>query len=241
MNTVRDQLYKPANFSAAWRTVNHLENHDVVRADNSSDRQPRIAALGDASNSRSWYARSRARFAMGMLLTAPGIPMLFMGQEILEDKYWSDAPNADTLVWWEGLNKDKHMQDFFRSCCELVAVRRRHPALRSESINVFYVHEPNRIIAYHRWLPQIGRDVVVVASLNEASYQNYQLGFPVDGLWLEAFNSDVYDHWPNPMVAGNNGRITVQGGSMHGLPYSSAITIPANSVLVFTRDAGDAS
>jgi 1,4-alpha-glucan branching enzyme len=30
---------------------------------------------------RSWYARSRARVATGLLLTAPGVPMLFMGQE----------------------------------------------------------------------------------------------------------------------------------------------------------------
>ena len=209
----------------------------MVRADNSSDRQPRIAALGDASNSRSWYARSRARFAMGVLLTAPGIPMLFMGQEILEDKYWSDAPNADTLVWWQGLTQDKHMQDFFRFSCDLVAVRRRQPALCSEAINVFHVHESNRVIAYHRWLEQVGRDVVVVASLNETTFQHYQLGFPVAGQWMEVFNSDVYDHWPNPLAAGNNGRITVRDAAMHGLPYSTRITIPANSVLVFARDA----
>ena len=37
--------------------------------------------MGDPSNSRSWYARSRARVANGLLLTAPGTPMLFMGQE----------------------------------------------------------------------------------------------------------------------------------------------------------------
>jgi 1,4-alpha-glucan branching enzyme len=47
--------------------------------------------LADGSNSRSWYGRSRV--ANALLLTAPGIPMLFMGQEILEDKYWSDNPS----------------------------------------------------------------------------------------------------------------------------------------------------
>ncbi len=67
---------------AAWRSVQHLENHDVVRINNETDREPRIAALADPSNPRSWYARSRSRVANGLLLTAPGIPMLFMGQEI---------------------------------------------------------------------------------------------------------------------------------------------------------------
>ena len=39
----------------------------------------------------SWYARSRSRVATGLLLMAPGIPLLFMGQEFLEDKPWSDS------------------------------------------------------------------------------------------------------------------------------------------------------
>ncbi|HEY5603047.1 MAG TPA: alpha-amylase family glycosyl hydrolase [Gammaproteobacteria bacterium] len=239
LNAVRDQLYKPYNFSAAWRTVQYLENHDLQRVENINDRMPRIAALADASNPRSWYARSRSRVAMGMLLTAPGIPMLFMGQEILEDKYWSDAPNPDTLVWWEGLKQDQHMRDYCRFTCDLVRLRRRHPALRGEAINVFHVHEGNRVMAYHRWLENIGRDVVVVVSLNESALPAYELGFPVYGAWLEVCNSDAYDHWPNPNVSGNAGRIHANGASLHGLPHSCSITIPANSVLVFAVDAGD--
>jgi 1,4-alpha-glucan branching enzyme len=71
-----------------WRQVNCIENHDVVK----TDRESRVAALADPSNSRSWYARSRSRWALGVLATAPGIPMVFMGQEFLEDKRWSDDP-----------------------------------------------------------------------------------------------------------------------------------------------------
>ena len=62
------------------------ENHDIVYR----DREQRVARLGDPDNPRSWYGRSRARVATGISLTAPGIPMLFMGQEFLEDKQWSD-------------------------------------------------------------------------------------------------------------------------------------------------------
>lgn len=239
LSAIRAQLYKPDGFSAAWRAVQHLENHDLQRFDNTNDREPRIAALADGVNPRSWYARSRSRVAAGILLTAPGVPMLFMGQEFLEDKYWSDAPDPNTFIWWDGLEQDKHMQDYFRCTSELVALRHRHPALRSEAINVFHVHEDNRIMAYHRWLEHIGRDVVIVVSLNETTYPVYDLGFPVDGNWLEVFNSDVYDHWVNPNVAGNAGHIFVNGPSLHGLPFSCTITIPANSVLVFALDAGD--
>jgi len=97
------------------------------------------------------------------------------------------------------------------------------------------------VIAFHRWLPGIGRDVVVVASLNENTFYNhsYALGFPVEGRWREVFNSDVYDNFLNPAAQGNEGEITALDEGMHGLPSSSGITLPANSIVVFARDRGD--
>ncbi len=241
LDAIRDQLYRPANFAASWRAVQHIENHDRQRKDNTTDRELRIAALADPSNTRSWYARSRARVATGLLLTAPGIPMLFMGQEFLEDKYWSDNPGEfhNTHIWWDGLKDDKAMYDHLRFTKDLISLRRRHPALRGEPIHVFHVHNNNRVIAFHRWLDGIGRDVVIVASLNEETLRYYRLGFPQPGRWLEVFNSDVYDNWVNPNVAGNGGQVHAHGPAIHNLPTSASITIPANSLLVFARDTGD--
>jgi 1,4-alpha-glucan branching enzyme len=234
LDPVRDGLYPPANFPAAWRSVQCIENHDVVFAGNG----PRIAKLSDTSNARSWYARSRARVATGLLLTAPGIPLLFMGQEFLEEKPWSDS-NQDLLIFWDGLKTDQSMQDHLRFCRELIALRRHQPALRGDAINVFHVHNANRVISYQRWVVGAGRDVVVAASLNEATYWSYSLGFPSPGRWLEVFNSDVYDHWVNPIVAGNGTGVDADGPPMHGLPYSAKTVIPANGFVVFARDLGD--
>jgi 1,4-alpha-glucan branching enzyme len=122
---------------------------------------------------------------------------------------------------------------------DLIALRRRQPALRGEGLNVFHVHNQNRIVAFQRWVEGAGRDVVVVASLNESTLWSYDIGFPGSGQWLEVFNSDVYDNWMNPWVAGNGGAIWANGGPMQGLPASATIVIPANGILVFARDAGD--
>jgi 1,4-alpha-glucan branching enzyme len=168
--------------------------------------------------------------------------MLFMGQEFLEDKVWSDdwQDNPGNLIGWEGLEQgDKAMVDHLRFTQELIGLRRRHPALRGENINLFHVHNDNRVLAFHRWLEGTGRDIVVVASLKESTVFNYQLGFPLAGRWLEVFNSDIYDNWVNPWGVGNGGAITANSGPMHGLPASAAIVIPANSVVVFARDPGD--
>jgi len=215
-----------------WRAVPCLENHDIVYA----GRSPRIAKLADGSNSRSWYARSRSRFAMGLLLTSPGIPLLFMAQEFLEDKPWSDTPNPAYEIWWRGLDSgDKTMSDFLRFARELIGLRKSQPGLSGEGCAIIHVHNDNRVLVFQRWVEGIGNDVVVAASLNEKNWYNYRIGFPSGGCWKEVFNSDVYDNWVNPTTAGNGGSISASGPPMHGLGFSAAITIPANGFVVFAR------
>jgi 1,4-alpha-glucan branching enzyme len=216
-----------------WRSVPCLENHDIVYA----GRSPRIAQLADATNSRSWYARSRSRFAMGLLLTSPGIPLIFMGQEFLEDKQWSDTPNSTYEIWWQGLDSgDKNMSDFLRFTRELIGLRRGQPGLRGEGCAIIHVHNDNRVLVFQRWVEGSGSDVMVAASLNEKNCYNYQIGFPSGGYWAEAFNSDVYDNWVNPAGAGNGGGIYASGPPMHGLSSSAGISIPANGFVVFVRE-----
>jgi 1,4-alpha-glucan branching enzyme len=244
LDPLRDALYLTYKDPGRWTVFQCVENHDLLYFDHKGrDRQPRIAALADPTNSRSWYARSRAKVATGLLLTAPGVPMIFMGQEFLEDKYWTDWPGMpELLIWWDGLEgKDKNMSDQHRFTRDLLWLRRKHPAFRGEGVNVFHVRNDNRVIAFHRWLPGVGRDLVVVASLNESTFFNYsyRLGFPGGGQWNEVFNSDIYDQWFNPNAQGNPGGITADGPSWDGLPTSAGITLPANSLLVFARDGGD--
>jgi 1,4-alpha-glucan branching enzyme len=92
---------------------------------------------------------------------------------------------------------------------DLIRLRWRQPALRSDAVRAFHVHNTNRVIAYHRWIEGQGRDVIVVASLNDNTWWSYNIGFPGGGHWLEVFNSDVYDNWVNPIVAEERSMPTV--------------------------------
>lgn len=237
LDAVGAALARQSLLPAAWKAVQYIENHDVVY----KGRSPRVPELADPSDSRSWYARGRARVAGALLLTAPGIPMLFMGQEFLEDKQWSDnlPRDSDRLIWWDGLAQGvKPMVDHLRMTQDLIGLRQSHPAVRGEQVNVYHVHNRNRVIAYHRWLEGTGEDLVIVGSLAESTVPSYELGFPRPGRWAEIFNSDVYDDWVNPAVAGNGGGIAASGPLLHGLPSSTAIVIPANAVLVFAYAGG---
>ena len=240
LDAVADALH-PRWGAAGWASVQSVEDHDRVRWDpfEHHAREPRIVTLADASNPRSWYARSRARVALGLVATGTGIPFLFMGQEFLEDKPWSDDVRnwGNLLIWWDGVNgADPAMVNHHRFTAELLALRNTQPALQNGNINTFHVHNDNRVLAYHRWLEGIGRDVVVVATLREATHYDYRIGMPLAGRWREAFNSDVYDNWVNPAVAGNGGAVYATDSPLHGLPASASVVIPANGFVVLVRD-----
>jgi 1,4-alpha-glucan branching enzyme len=198
----------------------------------------RVARLGDPGNPRSWYGRSRARVATGIGLTAPGIPMLFMGQEFLEDKQWSDnfAYYQGLLLYWAGLDiGDKQMLDHLRFTRELIGLRWQYPGLRGQGFGVVHTNDDNRVLVFHRWVEGAGDDVMVVVHLSTYNRYGYRIGFPGGGGWREIFNSDVYENWVNPGVTGNGGGVWADAVAMHGFDNSAALTLPANSVLVFAR------
>ena len=166
-----------------------------------------------------------------------GIPQLFMGQEILEDKPWSDDIqfHGNLLIWWDGLQADQAMRDHLTFCRDLIRLRRSLPALRSESLQVSTRNSLDRVIAIHRWIEGSGQDVLVVANLQEQTRFGYRTGFPSGGEWRELFNSDAYDRFPNSNAVGNGGRVMADGSGWDGMPASAAITLPANGFIVFGR------
>lgn len=236
-DAIAGNLY-PYGFAHGWQAVTCIENHDIVKV----GANPRIPMLADSSNSQSWYARSRSRFAGAILLTAPGIPQIFMGQEFLEDQQWNWDPSASlNLIWWHGIDPGVNapMAGHLQFTKDLIQLRWKQPALRGDNVNAFHVHNENRVIAFQRWLEGTGRDVIVVGTLSETTWYGYGIGFPYPGNWIEVFNSDYYDHGVNPIVAGNGGWITASGGPLHGFSASANIVIPANGLVVFARDLGD--
>ena len=139
MSAIAAALYPPG-FDHAWRAVTCVENHDLVLA----GRDPRLPVLADPSNPRSWYARSRSRVATAILLTAPGIPQLFMGQEFLEDRPWDVIRRGPNLLSWDGLDAPaiRSMRDHLQFTKDLIRLRRDLPALRGDNVHAFYLLRP---------------------------------------------------------------------------------------------------
>jgi 1,4-alpha-glucan branching enzyme len=233
LDAVAQSFYSPVGYDATWRLVQCLENHDVAYFGH--DAAARVPMLADPVDRQSWYARSRSRAAAALLFAAPGIPALFMGQEILEDKLWSDdeKDHPGHLIWWDGLATDNARADYLRFTRDLVALRRREPALCAEGVRVSRVNNFDRVIVVHRWVADggSGKDVVAVVSFDERAKSGYGVGLPRGGRWIELFNSDYYDGFPNAATVGNDGAVDADQPGLDDFAQSARINIPANGAL----------
>ena len=111
-------------------------------------------------------------------MTAPGIPMLFMGQEFLEDKRWADDPanHPGTLIYWDGLGRRQDHDRLHRFTRELIGCAASTGACGRISGTADGQRQSRAGI--HRWIEGFGRDVIVVASLNESTLYGYRIPFP---------------------------------------------------------------
>jgi 1,4-alpha-glucan branching enzyme len=169
-----------------------------------------------------------------LALTAPGVPMLFQGQELLEDEWFRDT---DPLDW----GKKERFSGIFRLYRDLIAMRRdraRFRGLQGQGVNVFHVNDADKVIAFHRWdRGGPGDDVVVVLNLANRNHDRYTIGFPRGGTWRVRFNSDGTGYSPD--FGNRAGHDTVAGpGERDGLAFRGEIGFGRYSALVLTQDVG---
>ncbi len=83
--------------NGSFSDIVYVESHDTCGDLNSKQRLPKDI---DYSNGWSYYAKKRALLANTIVLVSPGIPMIFEGSEMHEDKPFSN----DTALRWSLTN-----------------------------------------------------------------------------------------------------------------------------------------
>jgi cyclomaltodextrinase len=99
------------------------------------------------------YGVARTRLAATMLLTLPGLPLLYTGDEVgAEFEPYDEGP---VLSW-----TDTHrLRDHY---ARLVALRRDHAVLRSERLEILATSHPESVLAYLRPGEQREQDIIVL-------------------------------------------------------------------------------
>lgn len=122
------------------------------------------------------------------MLTAPAIPMLFQGQEFMEDGSFND---------WRALDwhKTEQYAGIRLAHQHLIALRKNQynnsRGLTGQSCQVIHTDESNKLWAYHRWDKGGPHDdVVVIINASNTVLRNYRVPLPQNGIWHVCFNSD---------------------------------------------------
>jgi 1,4-alpha-glucan branching enzyme len=168
-----------------------------------------------------------------IVLTSPGIPMIFQGQELLEDRWFQDKDPID----WSRVEVENGILSMYR---DLIALRRNRSrvtrGLCGQNILIYHVNNEAKVIAFHRLDEQGPTDsVVVVVNMTNQNRDGYVIGFPRSGLWKTRFNSDSYNYGPN-FANHPTADVEAREGESDGLPCSGEICIGPYTVVIFSQD-----
>lgn len=226
MFSVRDAILNSYNGQWLQRVI-YTESHDEV-----ANGRARVPQEIDSSNPGSYWARKRSTLGGILTMTAPGLPMIFQGQEILEDEWFRDTDPID----WNKATTFAGVRQLYK---DAIGLRRNLSGLTAgltgPNVNVHHVNNNGKVVAFHRWKNGgVGDDVVVLMNWSNSTFNNYQIGLPRGGTWNVVFNSD----W-NGYGADYNNTFTADASAVNvprdGLGFSAGFNLGPYSAVVLVQ------
>ncbi len=214
----------------ALSRVIYTESHDDVA--NGLARVPEAITPGGADG---WWAKKRAVLGSALVLTSPGIPMLFQGQELLEDGSFNDAESLD----WEKASTNRGILRLHR---DLIALRRARDGatlgLRGSNVTILRADQKRKVLAMHRWMDGGPHDdTVVVANFADRTVDDLAIGFPAPGRWNVRLNSDASGYALD--FGGHDAfDLDANGPPLDGCEQSGLIALGPYSVVILSREDG---
>ena len=228
MGQVQAALERHYGASAFARVV-FTESHDA-----DGNGRTRVPAEIDPVQPDSWWSKKRSTLGAALVLTAPGIPMLFQGQEFLEQRPFVQDPAP---LDWANVTTYAGILELYR---DLIRLRRDWFAvtrgLRGEGCQVFHVNDAAKVVAFHRFdQGGPGDDVVVVLNFADTGYPEYSIGLPGPGGWRVRFNSDWTGYDPGFGGWASNDTTAVDT-PQDGLAYSGSVGLGPYTAVVLSQD-----
>jgi 1,4-alpha-glucan branching enzyme len=212
----------------AIERVIYTESHDEV-----ANGKARIPEEVDPGKASSRLAKKMSALGALLLFTSPGIPMLFQGQEFLEDDWFHDKDPID----WAKRDRFKGILQLYK---DLILLRLNRSGvsqgLLAQEVDAYLVNQNDKIIAYHRWASGGPMDsVVLVANFSGFPRGDYEIGLPDTGTWMVRFNSDsrYYDQGFDDFGSSS---VYAESPGKDGLPAHGKVHVGAYSGLILSQD-----
>lgn len=166
-----------------FKRIIYTESHDEVA--NGSARVPEEIQPGEAD---SIFAKKRALLGMCLTLTAAGIPMLFQGQEFIEDEYFKDTEPLD----WKKYAAHKGIK---RLMSDLIKLRTGKNdsclGLTGQFTEILHFNQDTKVLAYRRSLNEdLSEATLVVLNFSNQNFEEYRIGIPDSQSEILQFNSN---------------------------------------------------
>ena len=222
--------FADALLATQYNKIVYHESHDEAGNEDNTERTIVTAVNGAAliGNTRR-YAEGRCRLAFGMAALSAGTPMFLMGEEIGAAKYFKYDDfykNKEDLIG-QRTSDGQFLYAFYKALIRFVTAS---TAARSQSLDVIYTHNDNRVIAVTRTAPK--QQLLVIGSLNDAAFDHgYVIGTDAarlpSGEWLEVFNSDAAAYG-GAGVSNGSSVLQVSNGSVDAI-------LPAHGFIVLEK------
>ena len=227
MEKIAGQIDKTIDGQAFSRVI-YTESHDEI-----TDGKVRVPEEISPGNVDNWFSRKRSVLGAAIVLTSTGIPMLFQGQEFLEDRWFHDRDPLD----WNLANQYEGLINLYKS---MIALRRNldgnTKGLTGENIEIHHINNKDKVIAFHRWHEGGSRDsVIVVINFRNTSFDQYAIGLPNPGIWKLRFNSD-WKGYDEEFTDNYTGDPEATEGETDGMRWYSPVSIGPYAVLIFSQD-----
>lgn len=183
---IRDIINGSGQYLQNSQVVHYLESHDEAWPDSGGQRL--VRTIDTTAPYDDQWAKGRVKLGQGIVMFAPGIPMILQGSEWLEDtNFGSGSPSGTDRLDWSKKTTYRGIFNYFR---DMIAIRKGNPALRANSANnVYHLNEAGNVLAFERTAG--ANRVVVIANFSNTDYTGYQLGLSQPGTWYELLNSQA--------------------------------------------------
>jgi 1,4-alpha-glucan branching enzyme len=186
-------------------------------------------------NGDEWQQFANLRLLYGYMWTHPGKQLLFMGGEFAQRREWAH----DESLEWHVLQYPYHagVQRWVR---DLNTVYRSTPALFSRDFTpdgfewIDCNDTQSSVLAYMRKGEKPEDLALVVCNFTPIPRDNYRIGVPRGGVWLERLNSDGHDYGGGGV--GNFGRVEAAPLPAHGRYNSLTLRLPPLTALILTPE-----
>jgi 1,4-alpha-glucan branching enzyme len=219
----QDQLTFSQLYAYSENFVLPLSHDEVVHMKRSMlDKMP-----GDV-----WQKFANLRTLYAYQYAHPGKKLLFMGSEFGQWNEWDESKAIDWMV--AGIDKHVGLTNLLR---DLNHLYRDEKALHAFDFNaegfqwISCDDEANSVLAFLR--RSLHENVVCVFNFTPVPRENYVIGVPEPGSYIELLNTDAVYYGGAGL--GNQGQVEALEYHQHGFDFSVRLTLPPLAALILRK------